>query len=116
MIRIDTTEENTLSHYHHATQILLKMFPDSSPRSDISIGLSLSEDITKHNIDILSAFKRGDHVGFNATIMGLGDGSHPHHLHAYGVEMLGGNIDVDAHVHSSGRYKFNSGGAQAVTE
>ena len=84
------------------------MFPDSNPSNDISIGLSLSEEITKNNIDILNAFKRGDHVGFNATIMGMGDGTHPHHLHAFGIEILEGSIDVDAHVHSAGRYKFSA--------
>jgi len=58
--------------------------------------------------DVIDTFKRGDHIRFNATILQMGDTQHVHHLHLFAVEKLEGTMDVEAHVHSGGRYKFKS--------
>ena len=36
----------------------------------------------------------------------MGDSQHLHHLHAFGIEKIEGHMQVDAHVHAGGRYKF----------
>ena len=59
----------------------------------------------KEKIDLL---KRGDKVRFNATILSMGDLVHLHHFHLFGIEQIEGHKDVEAHVHSGGRYKFKS--------
>jgi hypothetical protein len=48
----------------------------------------------------------GDKVRFNATIVGLGDSHHIHHLRAFGIEKIDGHMDVWAHTHNTGRYKI----------
>ena len=35
----------------------------------------------------------------------MGDSSHLHHLHLYGLEKISGHRDVEAHAFSNGRYK-----------
>ena len=54
---------------------------------------------------MLGSLHRGDHILFNATLISMGDNSHLHHLHLYGIEKMEGHRDVEAHAYSNGRYK-----------
>lgn len=49
----------------------------------------------------------GDQILFQATIEGLGDSQHLHHLHCFGVKKVPGNKHIDIHVASGGRYKLS---------
>ena len=44
---------------------------------------------------------------FNATLQSMGDYSHLHHLHLWGIERLAQSEhrDVEAHAYKNGRYK-----------
>ena len=80
--------------------------PDQDGNSGADLGLSLSERVLTQYKSEIENLHRGDHVRFNATIMSMGDTQHLHHLHVFGIEMIPGHKDVEAHVHAGGRYKF----------
>jgi len=63
--------------------------------------------LTLHKDDI-DRLHRGDKVRFNSTILSLGDSQHLHHLHTFDIKKIDGHKDVEAHVHTGGRYKFKS--------
>jgi hypothetical protein len=54
----------------------------------------------------IDSLRRGDRIAFNSTLAGLGDSSHLHHLHTFGIQKLPGHKDVENHSHSNGRYKI----------
>lgn len=70
--------------------------------------MSLSEKVLTLYKEVIDDLKRGDHIRFNATVLSMGDTQHLHHLHVFAIEKLEGHKDVEAHVHSGGRYKFKS--------
>jgi len=64
---------------------MIKMDEDDSSIEGPEIGLSISQralDLYNSEIDSL---RRGDRVAFNSTLAGLGDTSHLHHLHTFGI-------------------------------
>ena len=78
-------EDNALNHLHHAVSIFVKMDPDDKGPDDASIGLTLSEYVSKENVDQIANLDIGTKITFNGTLVGMGDPGHLHHLHAYGV-------------------------------
>jgi hypothetical protein len=72
----------------------------------VSLGLTFSEHSFADFTDVISSLDLGDHVRFNATIMGLGDTNHVHHLHAFGISKIDGHLELPAIVHENSRYKF----------
>lgn len=106
IVQVNALNEDSLSHFHHASSILVKMVPDDKSEDDASLALTLSENMTEKYKDELMQLNVGDHVNFNATIVGLGDRSHLHHFHAFGIKKIQGSAHVNLHVHYNGRYKI----------
>ncbi len=46
----------------------------------------------------MSILHAGDHVVFEASIKGLGDSNHLHHLHGWSVKKIAGHMEVDVNV------------------
>ena len=106
MVRVNFNEDNPLSFNYHSANVLIKMeMDDREGAHGPDIGLSVSEHMVVKLSDELGALHRGDHVRFNATMQSMGDYSHLHHLHLWGLERLNGHRDVEAHAYSNGRYK-----------
>jgi len=91
---------------HHALSIYVKMTPDDKNEDAPSIGLTVSEHISEENLAQLEQLDVGDQIFFNATLVGMGDPMHLHHLHAYGIEKGTKKHHVDVHMHDAGRYKL----------
>jgi hypothetical protein len=109
VIRVSLSEEDSLNFAYHSASIMIKMEPeDQEGLHGADLGLSLSERVLSDYKWVIDNLHRGDHIRFNATILSMGDMQHLHHLHAFGFEKLPGHKDVEAHVHSGGRYKFKS--------
>lgn len=109
VIRVSLSEEDSLNFAYHSASIMIKMEPeDQEGLHGADLGLSLSERVLTDYKYVIDNLHRGDHIRFNATILSMGDMQHLHHLHAFGFEKLAGHKDVEAHVHSGGRYKFKS--------
>jgi Co/Zn/Cd efflux system component len=72
------------------------------------LGLSISETALALNKETLDILHAGDHIQFEATIEGLGDSNHLHHLHSWSIKKLEGHMDVDLHLVDSGRYKLST--------
>lgn len=70
---------------HHSLAILVKMDPDDKDVNGPSIGLTFSEQISQENLDIIQQLEPGDKIHFNATLVGMGDPAHLHHLHTFGI-------------------------------
>jgi tartrate dehydratase beta subunit/fumarate hydratase class I family protein len=86
---------------------MIKMEPaDQEGGHGPDLGLSLSEHVLTQLKDEIDNLHRGDKVRFNATILSMGDTHHLHHLHAFDIKKIPGHKDVEAHVHTGGRYKF----------
>ena len=119
VVQVNALSENSLHHYHHASSMLLKMVPDDKEKDDASIALSLSEAMTEKYKEELMQLEVGDHVLFNATIVGLGDRSHLHHLHIFGLEKdksEHSDTHVNLHVHQVGRYKFHQQNEEPIRQ
>jgi hypothetical protein len=100
-------EEDSLNFAYHSSSMMIKMEPsDQEGGHGADLGLSLSERVLTQYKDVIDDLKRGDHVRFNATILSMGDISHLHHLHLFGIEKLEGHKDVEANFNAGGRYKF----------
>jgi hypothetical protein len=80
--------------------------PDQNHNNGADLGLSLSEHALTKLKDEIDKLHRGDHIRFNATLLSLGDHQHLHHLHAFDIKKIEGHLDVEAHIHNTGRYKF----------
>lgn len=94
---------------YHSSSIMIKMEPgDQEGTNGADLGLSLSERVLAQNKDVIDQLHRGDRVRFNGTLLSMGDTQHLHHLHLFAIEKIDGHKDVDAHVHSGGRYKFKT--------
>ena len=107
IIRVILNEEDSLNFAYHSSNILIKMDPPEQEGAlGADLGLSLSERVLKLHKDDLSSLNRGDRIRFNATIQSMGDSQHLHHLHTFDLKKLDGHKDVEAHLHSGGRYKF----------
>jgi len=64
---------------------MVKMDEDDTHVPGPEVGLSISQralDLYNKEIDSL---RRGDRISFNSTLAGLGDSSHLHHLHTFGI-------------------------------
>ena len=86
---------------------MIKMQPPEQEGSHgPDLGLSLSERILAINKEEINELKRGDHIQFNATLLSMGDQSHLHHLHVFGLKKVPGFMDVEPHIHATGRYQF----------
>mmetsp|Transcript_26750 Transcript_26750/g.23611 ORF Transcript_26750/g.23611 Transcript_26750/m.23611 type:complete len:92 (+) Transcript_26750:583-858(+) len=83
------------------------MVPDDKSVDDASLALTLSEKITNDYKEELLNLNVGDHIKFNATIVGLGDQNHLHHMHTFGFKKVEGSAHVNLHTHYSGRYKIH---------
>ena len=104
---MNVNEEEQMNFSQHSTSILIKMEPEEQEGvGGADLGLSLSERVFELYQDTLDELRRGDRVRFNSTIMSMGDAQHLHHLHTFGIEKIPGHKDIEAHVHSGGRYKF----------
>ncbi|TNV84060.1 hypothetical protein FGO68_gene6772 [Halteria grandinella] len=109
VIRVSLSEEDAMNFAYHSSSIMIKMDPeDQTNGHGADLGLSLSERVLTQYKGVIDNLHRGDHIRFNATILSMGDTAHLHHLHAFAFEKLPGHKDVEAHIHSSGRYKFRS--------
>lgn len=107
MIRISLNEEDSLNFAYHAASMMMKMEPaDQEGGHGADLGISISEKVLVQYKDTIDNLKRGDHIRFNGTLLSMGDTQHLHHLHVFAIEKLPGHKDVEAHVHSGGRYKF----------
>lgn len=106
IVQVNAMNEDSLAHFHHASSILVKMVPDDKSEDDASLALTLSEHMTDEYKEDLMQLNVGDHINFNATIVGLGDRSHLHHLHVFGFKKVDGTAHVNLHVHYNGRYKI----------
>ena len=85
------------------------MSPDDKDENGPSLALTFSERIEKSNINAISELNIGDQIRFNGTLVGLGDFSHLHHVHAFEVERgIGHNSDVVPYVHGTGRYSIKT--------
>ena len=104
VVRVNYLDDMVNKHFHESS-ILVKMQPPDNING-ISLGLTFSEHSFAESMDVIKTLELGQHIGFNATIMGMGDSNHVHHLHAFGVEILDGKIEVPALVHNHGRYKY----------
>lgn len=106
IVQVNALNEDSLEHFHHASSILVKMVPDDKAEDDSSLALTLSENMTEQYKEELMQLGVGDHINFNATIVGLGDRNHLHHLHLFGLEKIPGTAHVNLHTHKNGRYKI----------
>ena len=107
MIRVNLNEEDQMNFAYHSASIMIKMDPpEAEGNHGPDLGLSLSERALVKNKDEIDVFKKGDHVRFNATILSMGDMGHLHHLHVFDIKKIEGHMDLEAHVHITGRYKF----------
>jgi hypothetical protein len=107
IVQVNALNEDSLAHFHHASSILIKMVPDDKSVDDASLALTLSENMTEKFKEQLMQLDVGDHINFNATVVGLGDQGHLHHLHCFGLEKVEGSAHVNLHTHSyKGRYKI----------
>lgn len=107
IVQVNALNEDSLAHFHHASSILIKMVPDDKSIDDASLALTLSENMTEKYKEVLMNLDVGDHVLFNATIVGLGDQGHLHHFHCFGLDKVEGSAHVNLHTHSyNGRYKI----------
>ena len=91
---------------HHSLAILVKMDPDDKDTNGPSLGLTVSESISETHLDVISALEPGDKIYFNATLVGMGDLSHLHHLHTFGIKRGEGKHEIQSHMHDIGRYKI----------
>lgn len=110
IVQVNALSEDSLAHFHHASSLLVKMVPDDKSEDDASLALTLSERMTEKYKEELLQLNVGDHINFNATIVGLGDRNHLHHLHTFGLEKVEGTAHVNLHVHYNGRYKIRKEG------
>jgi hypothetical protein len=85
------------------------MVPDDKSVDDSSIALTLSENMTEKYKNEIMQLNAGDHVLFNGTIVGIGDKSHLHHLHVFGLQKIEGTAHVNINIHENGRYKIRKG-------
>ena len=107
IVQVNALNDDNLAHFSHAASILVKMVPDDKSEDDASLALTLSEAMTDEFKEELLQLDVGDHIKFNATIVGLGDRQHLHHLHVFGIKKIEGSAHVNLHVHYQGRYKIH---------
>ena len=107
VIRVNLNEDDPLSLAYHSANIMVKMEPSDIPDGHgADIGITFSEAGLEKHGDIIEDLHIGDHIKFNATMISLGDRHHLHHLRAFDIAKVSGHMDVQAHTHSSGRYKL----------
>jgi len=104
-VQVNALDEDSLSHFSHASMIFVKMNPDDKKEDDASIALTFSENMSEQFKEEMIMLDVGDHISFNATLVGLGDRSHLHHLHTFGIKKVEGSAHVNLHVHNNARYK-----------
>ena len=80
--------------------------PDIPDGHGADVGITLSESNIEKYADVIENLHIGDRIGFNATLISLGDKHHLHHLRAFNIEKREGHMDVQAHAHAGGRYKL----------
>jgi hypothetical protein len=87
--------------------IMVKMeTPDMPDGHGADVGVTLSEHNLEKYSEVIEDLHIGDHIAVNATLLSLGDKHHLHHLRAFNIAKIPGHMDVQAHAHSSGRYKL----------
>ena len=107
MVRVNLNEDDPLSLAYHSANIMVKMDdPDIPDGHGADIGLTFSELGLERHSEVIENLHIGDHIKFNGTMISLGDTHHLHHLRAFGIEKIDGHMDVQAHAHTSGRYKL----------
>lgn len=116
IVQVNSLSEESLAHFYHASSILVKMIPDDKSADDASLALTLSEHMTEKYKNELLQLDVGDHIKFNATIIGLGDQNHLHHLHSFGFKKIEGSAHVNLNSHYQGRYKIHKEGEGPSTE
>ena len=109
IIRVNALDDDSLSHFTHASSMLVKMVPDDKTPDDASLALTLSERVTENYKDEIMKLNIGDNIHFNATIVGLGDRTNVHHLHVFGIKKGDGSAHVNLHTHYNGRYRVRNG-------
>jgi hypothetical protein len=91
---------------YHSVQIIVKMNVSDAPDGKgPDLGLTFSEFNLEKFSDVIEDLRTGDHIGFNGTLITLGDSYHLHHLRGWGIKKLTGHKDVNAFAHRMGRYK-----------
>lgn len=82
------------------------MDPDDKDENGPSVGLTVSEYMSETHLEQIAALEPGDKVYFNATLVGMGDSAHLHHLHTFGIKWGQGKHEIASHIHNTGRYKI----------
>jgi hypothetical protein len=97
VVRVNLNDDDPMSIQYHTTDILVKMDdPDMPDGQGADIGVTLGERNMEKYSSIIEELRIGDQIGFNATIVSLGDKHHLHHVRAYNIERLEGHMDVHA--------------------
>lgn len=103
MIRVEDYRNSLYSFMHHAVVILLKMQPSES---DMFPDIVLAVDSEKANEmnEVIASLNRGTEIGFNATIVTLGNELKTRHFHLINLKKEEGYLEVPLHIHEHGRY------------
>ena len=107
VVRVNLNDDDPLSISYHSAYIMVKMETADMPGGHgADIGVTLSEHNLEKYSEVIEDLHIGDHIAVNATLLSLGDKHHLHHLRAFNIAKIPGHMDVQAHAHSSGRYKL----------
>jgi hypothetical protein len=99
VIRVDY-DDNFFARY--IVSLLIKMEKNEDEDPDMYVRFD-THYYSYYKTEILS-FNRGDYVAFNATFISEGSKVSVPILEGFGVKKLNDHINVNPHIHSTGKY------------
>jgi hypothetical protein len=103
VIRVEDYRNSLYSFIHHAVVILIKMEPSESEYYP-DILLAIDSEKAEELKETLVSLNRGSEIGYNATIVTIGDDLKTRHFHVVNLWKGEGYKDVPEHIHEHGRY------------
>jgi len=107
VVRVNMNDRDPMSMAYHSADIMVQMEEVDMPGGHgADLGVTLSPANLERYSETIDSLHIGDHIAFNATIVSLGDRHHLHHVRAFQIEKVEGHREVQAHAHTTGRYKL----------